>query len=206
MASCSPSTCDQFNGSTAQWFKIDQIGKEPNGSTWYQQDVMYGSPITLTLPTDVAPGDYLVRQEIIALQNAITKGGAQFYPSCTQIRVGGSQTGTPDQTVSFPGAYSDTDLGIFDPNIYTPGSPYIFPGGPVSNLASSSDMSTFNGGQNNGNQTTPASPANTTTTSHSPKASGTSSVSGAQPMQASFFFFSLFLTSIQVLLGVHHPM
>jgi hypothetical protein len=36
MASCD-TTCDKFNGSTAKWFKIDQIGKD--GSTWYQQDV-----------------------------------------------------------------------------------------------------------------------------------------------------------------------
>ena len=39
MASCSPSTCDQFNASNAKWFKIDQIGKESDGKTWYQKDV-----------------------------------------------------------------------------------------------------------------------------------------------------------------------
>jgi hypothetical protein len=140
----------------------------------------------LSLPTDVAPGDYLVRHEIIALHLAQTEGGAEFYPSCTQIRVGGSQTGTPNQTVSFPGAYSDTDPGIFDPDIYNPGSTYIFPGGPVSNLASPSDMSTTNGSSNGNNQTSPASPANSTaTTSYGPKASSTSSGSGAQPTQAS---------------------
>ena len=136
-----------------------------------------GSPVTFSLPTNIAPGDYLVRQEIIGLHLAQTEGGAEFYPSCTQIRVGGSQTGTPNQTVSFPGAYSDTDPGIFDPDVFNPGSPYVFPGPPVSNLASPSDMSTTNGGQNNGNnQTTSASPATTMIPSHT---SGTSSVSGA---------------------------
>ena len=39
MAACDTSTCDKFNGSTAKWFKIDQIGKESDGSTWYQQEV-----------------------------------------------------------------------------------------------------------------------------------------------------------------------
>jgi hypothetical protein len=39
MASCDTSTCDKFNGSAAKWFKIDEIGKESNGNTWYQQDV-----------------------------------------------------------------------------------------------------------------------------------------------------------------------
>ena len=97
-------------------------------------------PISVTLPEKVAPGEYLVRNEIIALQLAVSLGGAEFYPSCTQIRVGGSQTGTPNQTVLFPGAYSDNDPGIYDPNVYTPGAPYIFPGPPVSNLASPADM------------------------------------------------------------------
>ncbi|KAH9952641.1 glycosyl hydrolase family 61-domain-containing protein [Russula dissimulans] len=143
MAACDTSTCDKFNGSTAKWYKVDQIGKKTDGLTWYQQDVMNGKPITLTLPTNVAPGDYLVRQEIIALHLAMTLGGAEFYPSCTQIRIGGSQTGTPNQTVSFPGAYSDNDPGIYDPDVYS-NQVYDFPGPPVSNLASPADMA---GGQ-----------------------------------------------------------
>ena len=102
---------------------------------------MNRQPISVTLPTNVAPGDYLVRSEIIALHLATSLGGAEFYPSCTQIRVGGSQTGTPNQTVLFPGAYNDNDPGIFDPNLFTPGTPYVFPGPPVSNLASPADMS-----------------------------------------------------------------
>jgi hypothetical protein len=146
-----------------------------------------GSPVTLTLPNQVEPGDYLVRHEIISLQLAVSLGGAEFYPSCTQIRVGGSQTGTPNQTVSFPGAYSDNDPGIYDPNVYNSGSSYVFPGPPVSNLASSSDMSTSNGGQNNGNPssspTSPASPASPDSTTTGKGAKPTQS--GAQGTKSS---------------------
>jgi Auxiliary Activity family 9 (formerly GH61) len=39
MAACDTSTCDKFNGSTAKWFKIDQLGQKSDGSTWYLQDV-----------------------------------------------------------------------------------------------------------------------------------------------------------------------
>jgi hypothetical protein len=39
MGACDTSTCDKFNGSTAKWFKIDQMGKESDGNTWYQQDI-----------------------------------------------------------------------------------------------------------------------------------------------------------------------
>jgi hypothetical protein len=39
MGACDTSTCDKFNGTTAKFFKIDQIGKKSDGSTWYQQDI-----------------------------------------------------------------------------------------------------------------------------------------------------------------------
>ena len=78
---------------------------------------MNGQSYTLTLPDDIAPGDYLIRHEIIALQIALSVGGAEFYPSCTQVRVGGNGNGTPSPTVHFPGAYSDTDPGIYTPDV-----------------------------------------------------------------------------------------
>lgn len=90
--------------------------------------------VDLTLPTDITPGGYLVRHEIIALHNGQYENGAEFYPSCTQINVRGSGSGTPDPTVSFPGAYSPKDPGILV-NVYDEGSSYVFPGGPLSNLA-----------------------------------------------------------------------
>ena len=44
----------------------------------------------------------------------MSQGGAEFYPACVQLTVGGSQTGQPSSSeeVSLPGAYSDTDPGI----------------------------------------------------------------------------------------------
>lgn len=44
-------------------------------------------------------------------------GGAEFYPSCTQVLIGGSGNTQPDITVSFPGAYHDDDPGIYDPDV-----------------------------------------------------------------------------------------
>ncbi|KAH9980127.1 glycosyl hydrolase family 61-domain-containing protein, partial [Lactifluus volemus] len=163
MGACDSSTCDKFNGSTAKWFKVDQLGIKPDGSTWYQQDVMNKEPVFVTLPDDVSSGGYLIRHEIIALHLAVNLGGAEFYPSCTQILVGGSKTGTPNQTVSFPGAYNDNDPGIYDPTVFDRGSPYVFPGPPVSNLASPdsgtgtdvSSGSPATNGSTNGSGTTP---------------------------------------------------
>lgn len=76
---------------------------------------MTGSVATITLPATLAAGNYVIRHEIIALHLATEMGGAEFYPSCSQITVGGSETGGPttDELVKLPGAYSDSDPGSF---------------------------------------------------------------------------------------------
>ena len=88
----------------------------------------------VTLPQDLASGGYLVRHEvgwyiiaralvfsgfiqIIALHLGNSLGGAEFYPMCVQIQVGGNGNGQPQTTVSFPGAYNDNDPGIYDPDV-----------------------------------------------------------------------------------------
>lgn len=38
MAKCD-GTCDKYNSTDAQWFKVDELGMKPDGSTWYQQDI-----------------------------------------------------------------------------------------------------------------------------------------------------------------------
>ncbi|KAI0665600.1 glycosyl hydrolase family 61-domain-containing protein [Trametes maxima] len=177
MASCGDTTCDKFDASGAQWFKVDEAGKKSDGSTWVQQDVMNGQAYTMTLPNNIAPGDYLIRHEIIALQLAVSMGGAEFYPSCTQVRVGGNGNGVPNATVSFPGAYSDSDPGIFDPNVYNPGSSYTFPGPAIAAFVAD--------GSNNAASSSPSS------VSPSPSASATISdsvstqVAGATPTSSS---------------------
>lgn len=40
---------------------------------------------TVTVPEDIAPGNYLLRSEVIALHVASSVGGAQFYMSCFQV-------------------------------------------------------------------------------------------------------------------------
>ncbi|KAI0697469.1 glycosyl hydrolase family 61-domain-containing protein [Cytidiella melzeri] len=136
LASCGNTPCDQYDPTNAQWFKIDQLGKEADGSTWYMAEIMSNrDAYDVTLPQNIAPGGYLMRHELIALHLGTSLGGAEFYPMCLQLQVGGSGNGSPQPLVSFPGAYNDNDPGIFDPNIYDPGSNYTFPGGPIANLA-----------------------------------------------------------------------
>ncbi|TFK18806.1 hypothetical protein FA15DRAFT_728773 [Coprinopsis marcescibilis] len=84
----------------------------------------------ITIP-DIPAGDYLVRSEIITLQEAMYDNGAQHYPSCVQIRVKTNGSAVLPGGVSFPGTYVPLQRGLKwglggdDP------SEYPIPGGPV---------------------------------------------------------------------------
>jgi len=145
MASCGPTTCDKFDSTKAKWFKIDEVGKNDDGS-WKQKDLMKGALSSTTIPSNIAPGNYMVRHEIIALHLATNKGGAEFYVGCVQTNIGGSGTGAPkpEDLVSLPGAYSDTDPGILV-DAYNTKAKYTFPGPPVSNLGAAASNSTGSG-------------------------------------------------------------
>ena len=111
--------------------------------------VVDGKAHSFQLPSTLARGGYLLRHEIIALHLADQPGGAEFYPACIQINVGGSQSGTPSpsELVQFPGAYTDNDPGILV-NAFSDAA-YQFPGPAISKLASktsgSNDVNPDNG-------------------------------------------------------------
>ncbi|CAE7090922.1 unnamed protein product [Rhizoctonia solani] len=121
-------------GSDANWFKVAQTGLV--SKDYWGTDVMNANcgKVEFTVPSDIAPGNYLIRAEVVALHVASSVGGAQLYMSCYQINVTGGGSANP-ATVKFPGAYSATDPGIlFDlyggytsytipgPAVYVPGS------------------------------------------------------------------------------------
>ncbi|TEA14873.1 putative endo-beta-1,4-glucanase D [Colletotrichum sidae] len=94
-----------------KWFKVAEAGL--SGSTWAVDTMISnGGWHYFTLPTCVAPGDYLLRVELIALHSASSQGGAQFYMECAQIRVTSSGTNAGSNFVSFPGAYAANHPGI----------------------------------------------------------------------------------------------
>jgi hypothetical protein len=141
MASCGSTACDQFNSTNAKWFKIQQVARKSSGGDWAQVDIsmsslsatffflfrsgstvsllVNGTPAVVNIPSTLKPGNYMIRHEIIALHLATQMGGAEFYPSCAQLRVGGNQKEGPqdNELVSLPGAYKDNDPGIFDPQV-----------------------------------------------------------------------------------------
>ncbi|KAH6919269.1 endoglucanase II [Coprinopsis sp. MPI-PUGE-AT-0042] len=112
---------------SANWFKIHETGLIGSNPKWWADDLLNANcgHYTFTIP-DVAPGNYLLRAEELALHTAGSPGGAQFYPGCFQLNVGGSGTAKPS-TVKIPGVFSANDPGI-QINIYQDLKSYAIPG------------------------------------------------------------------------------
>lgn len=181
LASCGDQDCSEFDSTKAKWFKIQQVGLKADGKTWEQADLMNGEPAKLTLPSNLAAGNYLMRHEIIALHLANSEGGAEFYPSCSQLKVGGTQTGAPssNELVSLPGAYSDNDPGIFVPNVFNGNLDYEFPGPKIASFVDGSSNS--NSGSDDGAS---SSSASSSTKSSKPTSTRTSSSVAIAPTGA----------------------
>ena len=73
-----------------EFFKIDEIGLDPKTEKW-GTDILIkdNSTRTVTIPSNIKPGMYIVRHEIIGLhfawhENTTRKtSGAQLYPTCS---------------------------------------------------------------------------------------------------------------------------
>ncbi|RNJ56980.1 hypothetical protein D7B24_006503 [Verticillium nonalfalfae] len=66
-----------------QWFKVAENGL--SGGKWAVDTMISnGGWYYFDLPTCVAPGDYLMRVELLALHGASVRGEAQFYFECAQ--------------------------------------------------------------------------------------------------------------------------
>ena len=105
--------------------KVDDASASNNaaGPGWFkiwQEDFDYGQGkfcteklnatdgrISVTIPSDIKGGHYLLRTELLALHAADkTPPDPQFYASCAQLFVQGTGTAEPKDTVSIPGHVS----------------------------------------------------------------------------------------------------
>lgn len=119
---------------SSEFFKVyENTWKKAEGSTqgdndlWGTKDLNYNcGKLDFQIPSDIAPGDYLLRAEAIALHAASSAGGAQHYVTCYQLTVKGDGTATP-AGVKFPEAYSKTGPGLGF-SIHAPLSEYPAPG------------------------------------------------------------------------------
>ncbi|KAF1839685.1 hypothetical protein BDW02DRAFT_563739 [Decorospora gaudefroyi] len=117
-------------GATKSWTKIAEDGWD--GKSWAVDKLIAGSYTgkpgqhKFKLPK-VAPGEYIIRPEIIALHEGDRVAGAQFYQECIHVKVGGSGTTALPAGVPIPGYLSANTPGVLF-NIYGGFSSYPIPG------------------------------------------------------------------------------
>lgn len=129
IAKCDPD-CASADKASLAFAKIAEAGVVDGAEapgTWATDDLMAdGNSWTVTIPESLAPGNYVLRHEIIALHSAGQAGGAQSYPQCINLEVTGSGSASPEG-VPATEFYTEDDPGIlFD--LYTAPIEYTIPG------------------------------------------------------------------------------
>ena len=104
--------------SSLAWFKIAEDSYDVSSKKWAVDKMADNKGWSFfTMPKCIAPGNYLLRVELLALHSAYSSRGCQFYVSCANIKVTGSGTFTPSTTYKIPGVYQQDDPSI-KVNIY----------------------------------------------------------------------------------------
>ncbi|KAL1584750.1 hypothetical protein WHR41_06945 [Cladosporium halotolerans] len=137
MAKCAGDDCSTVSPGDLSFFKIDQEGLNDAASNNWASDKLIadGNAWTVTVPESLAPGQYVLRHEIIALHSAQDTNGAQNYPQCINLEVTGSGSASPSGETAME-FYTATDPGI-SLNIYNGLTSYDIPGPAVWDGASS---------------------------------------------------------------------
>lgn len=142
-----------WDGSGAVWFRFSTTkpsvdsakqmswpGQSMHPSTFIKHILNVNSRCTLdlyvtpnaTVPLATPDGDYLLRVEHIALHMAMQANKAQFYLSCSQVKITGGGSGSPAPLAALPGAYKSNDPGILvDLGKYTTNPDGYMPPGPA---------------------------------------------------------------------------
>ncbi|KAK5172579.1 uncharacterized protein LTR77_002699 [Saxophila tyrrhenica] len=129
MAKC-PGKCEDADPSSLEFFKVSEgglINGNPAPGKWASDDLIANNNTwETTIPSTLAPGNYVLRNEIIALHSAGQADGAQNYPQCINLQVTGSGSDKPagEPATQF---YTPTDPGI-KVDIYGGLSKYVIPG------------------------------------------------------------------------------
>ncbi|KAG7566886.1 hypothetical protein FFLO_01387 [Filobasidium floriforme] len=179
MASCGGATCTGVDATTLDWFAIHHSGYDATAKIW-PTDVLAttGAKHTITLPTDLPGGAYLLRFELIAMHSV----PAQFYPWAAEIDLTSSGTSLPSSEYmgKFPDMYSAAANNMaLDFSLYTGNDlmSFVLPGVPV-----------YPGGSSKGNDPRPdgsagPAPGNATVPAPDP-ASSTASEAVPAPTKA----------------------
>jgi len=132
LASCN-GQCSSVDKTKLEFNMIDATGLLRNSNAAGQAGYWAADKLrdtnnswTVTIPSTIARGGYVLRHEIIALHSARVLNGAQNYPHCINLEVTGTGTDALAQGTLGTELYQETDPGI-QIDIYKP-LEYTMPG------------------------------------------------------------------------------
>ena len=80
LAACN-GDCAKVDKTSLRWVKIQASGINYSTQIWASQDLISNNNTwTTTIPSSIAPGNYVIRNEILAAHGAGSAGGMQNYP------------------------------------------------------------------------------------------------------------------------------
>jgi len=138
LANCN-GPCETVDKTTLKWFKIDELAlldPKPEYGTW-STDVMIANNNTwiVEIPPTIAPGNYVLRHEIIALHAASALNGAQNYPFCFNLAISSTGTDKPAGVLATT-FYNENDPGVlYNLDVAPPVPAYTIPGPPLYSAA-----------------------------------------------------------------------
>ncbi|CAI7572882.1 unnamed protein product [Penicillium viridicatum] len=129
MANCN-GDCSKVDKATLKFFKIAEAGLIDDSNVpgkWASDELIANNnTASVTIPSAIAAGNYVLRHEIIGLHSAGETNGAQNYPQCLNLKVTGGGSDAPDGVLG-TALYKATDPGI-KISIYNSMDSYKIPG------------------------------------------------------------------------------
>lgn len=125
--------CTSASAGSLSFTKISEgaLLEGSNPGTWVTDTLIaQNNSADVQLPSGLAAGNYVLRHEIIGLHSAGSANGAQAYPQCLNLKVGGSgSTALPAGTPATE-LYAPEDPGILF-SLYGAFDSYPIPGPAV---------------------------------------------------------------------------
>ncbi|MCJ1462731.1 hypothetical protein MMC07_001334 [Pseudocyphellaria aurata] len=135
LANCN-GPCETVDKTQLKFNKIEAVGLYSNSTIPYRSGRFAsdklredGNKWTVTIPSTIAKGNYVLRHEIIGLHGAFNPNGAQNYPQCVDLQITGSGTDALASGTLATNFYKADDPGILV-SIYH-NITYIIPGPPL---------------------------------------------------------------------------
>ncbi|KAL2758922.1 glycoside hydrolase family 61 protein [Sodiomyces alcalophilus JCM 7366] len=124
IAACPHGDCTNLHKSGLRWTKIDHKGLvagPASNSGYWATDALRdnGGVDTISIPYAIAPGNYVLRHELIALHKA-HEGVPEFYPQCVNIRITGHPGGDDLRAAGVPARdlYRQGDPALYGYNLH----------------------------------------------------------------------------------------